>query len=562
MRISNNVLIFIFFAFFAIAVTAPWACSDYVGPGDLKVYISNISEAKLALMQHQFPVRVSPSMVDGMGYPFLQFYSPFLFSLEGLLNFIIENPFQVGKMIIWIALTLGGFYMYRLCNWFTGSPAASLLAAVCYITAPYLIVVFNVIGHFAETVALGLLPIVLYYSFQLFTAYEIRHFILTAMLWAILAMTHMITCAYSLLFSLLLFLLLIFPKQSKFKWKNLILVLFSITFAFCLAGWFLFPAMIYKHRFAVDLLSPYSYPWRLLTPFAGLISLKSISPIPLPSNGILVNEFFPAVGLPILLGFAICFYAYLKDITFHKKSMLPFLIVFLLAFFATWTPFDFWQYIPKYFVILQFSYRLLAQVMWIGCILLAYAFVWIAKDKLDHKFFIIMLCLIAINNTSWMHSAKAESTDKVALLKKYVVNLYQRDYAIPPAKLHRNEALPTRRPIDTCTQQQKYKICTASVTKKETIIALPQLYYPNMLRIQVNGQDVNYYPMVYKNNTVITGIKLMPGHYEISALFTGLRWANWISAGTWFLAFFILFANLSWNYQKKHASYTVVCDQA
>jgi uncharacterized membrane protein len=124
-------------------------------------HLAAITQAKIALTEGQFPLRVAPLEWAGWRYPFFQFYSPTSYTIAGMLYYWlpISNPFVIYKLTIWLALILGEIYMYRLATWLIQSRAAGILASVVYLCAHYNIFVINFFGAFNEAIALGIFHI-------------------------------------------------------------------------------------------------------------------------------------------------------------------------------------------------------------------------------------------------------------------------------------------------------------------------------------------------------------------------------------------------------------------
>lgn len=131
------------YALVALALLAPMA-SDTILPGapDHANHVALIIQAKMGLDEGQFPLRVAPWQHNGWRYPVYQFYSPFPYTIAGLIYKWVtpSNPFAAYKLMIWLSLSLAGFFLYHLALFLTKSRPASLLAGAAYITAPYFLI--------------------------------------------------------------------------------------------------------------------------------------------------------------------------------------------------------------------------------------------------------------------------------------------------------------------------------------------------------------------------------------------------------------------------------------
>jgi len=418
-------LIFLY-ACIATMILAPMACNTTVPKSvDYLNHMSGIIQAQVAIKEGQFPLRVAPLSHNGWSYPFFQFYSPTSYTIAGLISLWLAptNPFIAYKLTIWFALLMGGLGMYRLVYWWLGSRAVAILSSVVYLLAPYNIIIIDRLGAFNEALALSFVPVVIYYTLQrYYDSTSNKTFLQTAIVWYLLMTVHLITFIYTSLF-LGLFLSLNSLLNIK-SFVNLLRVGLAYGFGCCLAIWYLAPVLLFNNilmiNHAIDkhqLFQMY-YPSliNLLSPTVSF-SLGLIAP-----NGYRdsMSTIHPNIGLLILLAVGICVYIIstkkkLAD-TRADQHLLPLLILFFLAFALIWSPIDFWHWAPKFFKIIQYSWRLLGQVMWIGTLLFAAAIYWIFRNKFSIKYLGLGIVLIIISSSSVLLE-KNQNMDDVSPLK-------------------------------------------------------------------------------------------------------------------------------------------------
>lgn len=316
----------------------------------------------------------------------------------------VYNPLVVYKIVLWLALVLGGIFIYRLVNWLIRSPPAALLAGVAYMAAPYLAVNIVHRGDFTEAFAQGILPICLYYTLRVYkNKFNVNAFCFAAIAWFSLATSHLITFAYASLFIGFLILLLQ-GKQALLQWKNFSYVALAYCLGCLLALWFLAPvALVEKFLFiSKEIRNPFSYNW--LTHLPTLLSVTSVVP-PFSGNSCPISA---AIGWPILLAVGFIIYALLthNDAVSGESKMFVkiLLLLFILVFFLTWSPVDFWRFLPKDLVIVQFTYRFLSQIAWIGAVLFGYAIYWLFKGRLDGRHVLVGTFLIVLALGPWLSS--------------------------------------------------------------------------------------------------------------------------------------------------------------
>ncbi|MDR3492005.1 MAG: hypothetical protein P4M12_08200 [Gammaproteobacteria bacterium] len=413
---KKPILLFIFFSFISATLLAPLAIST-VAPNshDLLNHLAYIIQAKDALQEGQFPLREILSDKNGWQYPIFQFYSPSAYTAAGLLFKYLtpENPFDAYKITLWISLLLGAIYMFRLTKWMLQSDAAAILASVAYLTSPYYLIVINHAFDFTEAIALGILPAVLYYNFKAFSVTQTNYVLIPlSMSWYLLMTTHFITFFYSAILIGTLFILR--TLQQPKKWKELAFIGLGFFTACLLAMWFLSPIYLVHNYLFVR--NTFQYFFALQPPFLGLLSFNANYASPAIGNTHVIQQITPAMGWTILLSVGICLHAVLYRVNHYcdtpqptdncdlrMNSWLPILIVlFMLAFFLAWSPFNFWKWLPSAFMLGQYSWRFLGQAIWIGAILSGWAVIIIFKNKLDVRHVVFGTLLIFLMNSTWL----------------------------------------------------------------------------------------------------------------------------------------------------------------
>lgn len=668
--VQQNMLMGLLFSVIAISLLSPIASNTYLPfSPDYANHLGLIVQAKMAILQWQFPIRTAPWEFTGWHYPVYQFYSPLPYTIAAIIFCIKHsNPFIAYKAVIWLALVLGGIYIYRTAYILTKAKTPSLLAGVVYMMAPYFIININVRGAFTEACAQGVLPIALYYTVRTyFDGFNLKNNCITAISWFALAITHLITFVYGSLF-IGLFLLLT-TMQNKTHWKGLMISGICYTYGCLLSLWFLVPIHIIENKLNIDfsLINPMSTNW--LTPLSNLLSSTAISPMPLPGNHLLIFPLYPGIGWCILLSASVCLYLTITSSIPKAKYnavVRSLLSLFLLLVFLTWSPVNIWKYLPKFLMITQFSYRMLAQVSWVGALLFALAIKLSYKENMKVHEIALALLLIGLASSSWLQtnnsSIRAESVIQNPdmgygkggyLLKSNPIPIFYgginlhfatgdgwldsgqhlkisnklikhnpdiglhfdgefaTEYLKLPAVLtvkadgdiiHKeqittqsfsiniplNKITPskqkpfvelellvnkhfvphdisnesgdlrqlairvrsivlTTRSQDTGTPVERVQpFCTQVGTKTicklttSGIVQLPILYYPRLLNITVDGENVPYYPLPYLNGLVLSGVTVKPGMHDITFNFQGIAWANRISLITWILLLFLL----------------------
>lgn len=515
---SPSLFLFLFYALFAIALLAPLsaeqtipAITDYVN------HIASVIEAKMALTEGQFPLRISPMELSGWRYPNFQFYSPTTYTISGLIYRWLtpDNPITAIKITLWLALVTGGLYMQRLAYWFVKSKPAALFASIIYLTAPYYVIVITGLGNICEAVALGLVPVVVYYSIQHYLRAKNKTLLQTTLVWYFLITIHMITFVYTALFLALL--LLLMTMGNKRHWKNLISVAIAFAFGCLLAAWFLAPiALLQKYLIIAQTFTSPNY----FQSFGPALS-NLLSPNHLYFHGALGSNHI-AIGLPILIGVILCCYAYLNQFRISNSRanfwLQPLLILFFLIFLIVWSPIHFLQWVPQALLVGQYSWRLLDQLIWVGALLSAWAVCWLFQNKLELKQIVIGFLLLIIT-----------ASINFPILNTGYFNFKLDDLIKKPLAIFNPDAYTMEFNIYTgfvnaIDTMQLSSLMTNNVLQFNKIYSLPQtlMHYTQSPKIIINGMIPNATSKQIEltaliNHSMIASFHLISGkfHWEI-----------------------------------------------
>ncbi len=556
-NLKNFICVILLFGVLIVSILSPIGSNRFLPSTELKLYTSGVIQAKMAMDQGEFPIRTAPWQQNGWGNAWFQFYSPVPFTLSGAIYKWItpENPYFALKLTLALSMLLGSIYFYHLIYGLVRSKSIAVLSTSVYLFSPYYLLNILSRGDFTEAVAQGFIPIAVYYSLQLYFTHKFNlfFFISTAISWFLLASTHIVTFIYTSLFLALL--LLLMTIHQRYSIKQLIFVGLAYAYSILLGFYYFVPIALFSEKLTISQTFdnfPITF-W--LTSLPALLTPKALSPMPLPGNHLLppdINLYF-SVGLPIILAVGIVIYFINKR---HQTEnikistmVVPLLFLFLISFFATCSPFNFWEHLPKVLRTAQFSYRLLTQIMWMGTLLFAIAMSWIFRDKFDIRHGFVGLLLLVLYASSWINTQK--SGDEITtVINNPDLGYGQTAYLIMPLKVHtyNQNIIPVTNTEKSCEKIGKKTFCDITVKEKDYITQLPILYYPKMLTIKVNHQPVRYVSTLFINSKneplSLVGLKLEPGHYLIESTFTGLKWSNWLTGLAWVILLILLVYSL------------------
>jgi len=403
-----GIMAFALYGVIAIALLAPMASNYYIPPAEHANHIGMLVQGRMALQEGQFPIRVAPWQHSGWQYPLFQFYSPLVYTIGGLVHQWItpQNPFMAFKLVVWGTLLAAGFFMYLTAHFLTRSRPAAVLAGVIYMSSPYVLVNLYARGAFTEAVSQGVLAIVVYCTVRCYFASAFSPWLLaSAVSWAMLAQAHNITYVWGAVFVGLLFVLIALGRRGVDPglWR----VGAAFVLGCLLALHFLAPVVAADYLRIRELI-PNIYDMAWLTPLPALLSPTSLPPEPHPGH-LTTPLLHPNIGWPMLLGAAVVLYAFWRPLDSAigsgpraRRVAGALVALFLFAVFLTWTPVDFWIYLPRAANIAQFSYRMLAQVAWTGALLSAYGLVVMFRGRLELPHAVVGVLLILMAHSSFL----------------------------------------------------------------------------------------------------------------------------------------------------------------
>jgi hypothetical protein len=432
------------YAVIAITLLAPMASNTVLPmPIDHVNHVATIVQARMAIEEGQFPLRVAPWEHNHWQYPLFQFYSPLPYTVGGLVYRWVtpDNPFLAYKIVLWGVLLLAGLFTYLTANFLTRSRPAALLAGVAYMSAPYVLINVHARAAFTEAVAQAIVPAVLYCSLR---CYFSRRFFspwlfAAGISWSLLAFAHNITFVWGAFFVGLLFVLMAVGRRGVARglWR----VGAAFALGCLLALYFLAPVIAAPGYLNIhdQLGDVFATSW--LTPISALLSPVSLPPEPQP-NHVIAEHLHPAIGWPMLVGIGIVLYSWRSWPEMGilagpqaRRISLALLGVFGLALVATWTPVDFWSPLPPTAQLAQFTYRLLSQIAWAGALLFAYALFLLFRGQITPPQTAGCLLLIVLAHSTFLPPLKSVPTTIAEILRWPDVGYGRDAYLVHPRLL-------------------------------------------------------------------------------------------------------------------------------
>jgi hypothetical protein len=540
------------YALIALGMLWPYWPAGFHGAGDLSSVLGGIVEARNALLEGQFPIRVAPELNNGLRYPLFQYYGNFPYTAAGALCAVLNfNPYSAWKIVSFMIFVCAGFYTFRLTYQLTRNHPASSIAGVIFLCSPYLFTDLNARGAYAEMVAFSMLPAAFYFTLKCLASTRWRYNALCAVSWALIALSHNITYLYAVTFAVPFFLPYVLTKRFIGRIVRMALV---IVLHVLLILWYILPQMQTVNVLwggVHGLFDPFE--WAPLTTLHILFApMLTNSALGQTTSGLGLQIGWPILGGAIL-AFVRLFFRFRRSGKWRGITIRLILLTFL-AFFLAWSPMDFWKYLPKVYWYIQFPYRALMFVVLFGSTLTARGLAMWLPRRFPTVLLVLILGLTGLAISSYIPREYGLDTHIIASqMSKPTMGsgvIYQylpaSESLVPtnlsdaspdnmnwPERLLQirsavgNTSNPSIAPLQHEIQAGGLFTCH-SIASTPKLLELPVLYYPRILEVQDNGNDIPY-----GNSGHFVAVHLQPGAHQIDVCFVGVHWANILGYISW-----------------------------
>jgi hypothetical protein len=518
---------------------------------DLATHVSGIVEAKNALQEGQFPIRVAPNQNEKARYPVFQYYGNLPYTIGGLLCLFARiDPYASWKLVVLLSLTAGGFFTYRSCRLLTRQSLLSLVAGATFLTAPYMLTDIHGRVAFPEIVSFCLLPVVFYFSTRCFRSRRLAPLLANAIAWSALGLSHNITFLYGSLFFAAWY--CTFLRLNRRFLFDILRVGCAYGLGLLLNAWYLMPQYSTLSQLAISEMEWSVFAQNWLTPlsvlFAPSLVMPSPSPVPLDNPHFGLQCGWPILGVATLG----CYYACggIPLSARQRGLLIRLLMLLIVALFLVWSPFDFWRALPRVFGYVQFSYRLLMFVTLWGALLAGCVLAYTFPRGLQPPAFLGLLGVLGILAGPYLAVAH-HSTDQVSVagevrtpnMGRWAANSVYRVSPKGPVDTLRPLLSDPDAPAVIPLAQTRPLTCFGRVTTccyhatQPSLAQLPIHYYPGLLRVRDNGRTV-----FHGSLDGWLSLPLSAGDHTIEIRFVGCAWSNYLSTGAWLLVLTGLFA--------------------
>lgn len=351
--------------------------------------VMRIFEMRKCLQDLQIPCRWVPDMGYGNGYPLFNYYNPFPYYIGAILSFFL-GYLIAAKILFFIPLVLAGFSMYFLVKEIFGLEAG-LLAGVLYLFAPYRALDLYVRGAVAESFAIALIPLSLYFALKLIKDKLNKYLIYFSLSLAAFLTSHTIM---TLIFLPILLFMVFYWIGTEKKAKVLII---GLMLGFGLSAFFTIPALLEKDLVQIDNLAKLDLDFRAhFATFSQLFLNRAW--------GYGASSLGPSDTISFQIGWPHWLLALFSAMPFlilkrkNRKILVFYFGIFLIFLFSIFMTHNKSAFIWEKIGILrftQFPWRFLALTIFTASILGA-ALIYVLNNSL-RKFLTIILVLIIVS---------------------------------------------------------------------------------------------------------------------------------------------------------------------
>ena len=352
--------------------------------------VGRLYEFDQGIKQGYIPPRISQNLGFGFGYPFFNFYPPFVYYVAEVFRLFGASYIVSLKMMLLLGFILSFFFMYLFSREYFGR-LGGIVSAVVYSYAPYHAVDIYVRGAFPEFWSFVFIPALFWSYLRLSVTLRTRYLLYAAAFGVCLILTHNLMAMISGLFLLpyVIFLLLRSKRKKVFAVKAAL----SGILALFISAYFWIPSFFERKYTMVDLLTKeladynlhfvyleqfWNSPWGYGGSTAGL------------SDGLSFQLGKMHILLMVLVLVATTVRIILRR-AINKLYLLFFFLFFLSLFMQISYSKFIWDFLPPFWYI-QFPWRFLVISAFFSATIIGMAFHFIS----DKKWRLVVACCLVV----------------------------------------------------------------------------------------------------------------------------------------------------------------------
>lgn len=517
-EISSRVYLILILVLSVLVVWPLFLPGYFFHHDDLQVM--RVLEMKVCMQDFQIPCRWVPDMGYGNGFPLYNYYSALPYYIGGVLSFII-GLVNSAKALFFIPLVLGGMSMYLFAQKLFNKEAG-FLAGILYLFAPYRALDSYVRGAVAESFAIAIIPLVLYFTLNIVEKPSRANIVLGSLSLASFLLSHNIMTMLFMPLVIIWNLLILYLN----KWKNWKSLLVSFLLGIGLSSFFLAGVFFEKNLVQTETLLEGGSNFRTHFVTVGQLFIDR-------TWGYGGSEFGPHDTISFQIGWPLWWFVigavlillvkFRKDLKSASLALF-FLIVFLLSIFMTHNKSAFiWEMIgPLQYA--QFPWRFLSLSIFSAAVLAGY-FVNFLNLKLRQIIILVFAAVTVflnwtffvprdfypwINDTTKLQDPLWEIQQKAGIL----------DYLPKTAYEPQGRAPDNIEILNGSAQGSNYLVRSNKFSfdvnvKEKSYIQVPVFDFPNWT-IYANNELVKH---DNKSGLGRIGFELNPGNYKVKGYF-------------------------------------------
>ena len=481
-------------------------------------HVARIANFYQNLVEGNLIPRWAANLNWGYGHPILEFLYPLPSYIASAFHFLSFSLVNSTKIVYALGMILSFLFMYLWLSKFSSKQAA-LFGAVLYTYAPYRFVDVYVRGDIGENLAFAFIPLVLYFTYQLFKKYNLKFLTLGSISLALLILAHN---AISLMFVPLILaygILLLYLSKNRKKF----FIYFSsvIILGFGLASFFWIPALLEGKYTLRNIVTKGAY----LTNFVNFSSLI-YGPWSYGGSGVFSVQFGLFQWISILFS-PFIIYKFKKN----KEKLYLSIILLIFTIFSIFIMLPVSNFIWSNLLILQnfqFPWRFLAIIIFTSAVLGALLIDSLSNNINSKLVYASILIILVISSFYWYPKGYQEKSE--SFYSGIYYSTTDTGESSPIWSIRGMEHTPSS-PIQIIEGTGEVKEIVHKSTYREyefdsktsARVLVNILYFPNWT-IFVDGKisPIQFQDPAYRG--LIT-FRVLEGHHKIEAVFkdTNLR---------------------------------------
>lgn len=460
------------------------------------MHVFRLDQLDKCLKDGQIPCRVIKDGGMGYGYPLFNYYSPMAYGIAESFHLVGFSLIDSLKITFALCHIIGVFGMYLFGTLFWGK-YGGFISAIVFLLAPYQATDSFVRGAISESLAINIIPWVLYFLTNYINSNKNR-FLLIISLSTLLLSHNLTSLAAAPIFVIYSIFLLL--KNKRLNFKSILKLSIPVLISIGISSFFLLPAIFEKNLVTVDTMTQGYFQY--IIHFATLKQLfisrfwgygaSLWGPVDDMAFSIgLVQWIIPTISIVFLL---------IKKNKNNLKTPLLFFIIFLFFVFLTHNKSTFiWQTF-SFMSFYQFPWRFLSIAI-ITSSFVAGSIILLVNKKHQLLTTIIISITVIILNFSYFKediwfknltdSQKLSSEEIVkqsgAGLKDYWPK-YSQDF---PTSYAPDQPIVSNDVVVTSYTKKSNKVNLTIFSKSDTKITIPLTYFPNW-QLFIDDKKTNF----------------------------------------------------------------------